>query len=151
MNKGNDPTGLLALQQIADFFMASSVAGFSTSPLSEYHTIVWLIYTGTDCKIPPVLQCPRLAHSSTCSELHRSLNIRYSHKQTLREEIRLAELGKPLYSFILLLLPLSPHPAPPHMYLFSLCALLCRTNQQNFSEPRAGQTIWPKFTSQYIS
>uniref|UniRef100_A0A673H880 Gamma-adducin-like n=1 Tax=Sinocyclocheilus rhinocerous TaxID=307959 RepID=A0A673H880_9TELE len=34
MNKGNDPTGLLALQQIADFFMASSVAGFSTSPLS---------------------------------------------------------------------------------------------------------------------
>uniref|UniRef100_A0A8C1AXE0 Adducin 3 (gamma) a n=1 Tax=Cyprinus carpio carpio TaxID=630221 RepID=A0A8C1AXE0_CYPCA len=34
MNKGNNPTGLLALQQIADFFMASSVAGFSTSPLS---------------------------------------------------------------------------------------------------------------------
>ncbi|XP_059425735.1 gamma-adducin-like isoform X2 [Carassius carassius] len=34
MNKGNNPTGLLALQQIAEFFMASSVAGFSTSPLS---------------------------------------------------------------------------------------------------------------------
>ncbi|XP_016383527.1 gamma-adducin-like [Sinocyclocheilus rhinocerous] len=34
MNKGNNPTGLLALRQIADFFMASSVAGFSTSPLS---------------------------------------------------------------------------------------------------------------------
>ncbi|XP_055072819.2 adducin 3 (gamma) a isoform X1 [Misgurnus anguillicaudatus] len=34
MNKGNDPTGLLALRQIADFFMTSSVAGFSTSPLS---------------------------------------------------------------------------------------------------------------------
>ncbi|XP_066510300.1 gamma-adducin-like isoform X3 [Hoplias malabaricus] len=34
MNKGNDPAGLLALRQIADFFMASSVAGFSTSPLS---------------------------------------------------------------------------------------------------------------------
>ncbi|XP_076584961.1 adducin 3 (gamma) a isoform X1 [Chaetodon auriga] len=32
--KGNNPTGLLALRQIADFFMASSVAGFSTSPLS---------------------------------------------------------------------------------------------------------------------
>ncbi|KAI2650259.1 Gamma-adducin [Labeo rohita] len=37
MNKGNNPAGLLALRQIADFFMASSVAGFSTSPLSEYH------------------------------------------------------------------------------------------------------------------
>ncbi|XP_072560083.1 adducin 3 (gamma) a isoform X1 [Paramormyrops kingsleyae] len=34
MKKGNNPTGLLALRQIADFFMASSVAGFSTSPLS---------------------------------------------------------------------------------------------------------------------
>lgn len=34
--KGNNPTGLLALRQIADFFMASSVAGFNTSPLSEY-------------------------------------------------------------------------------------------------------------------
>ncbi|XP_063054488.1 adducin 3 (gamma) a isoform X2 [Engraulis encrasicolus] len=33
-NKGNNPAGLLALRQIADFFMASSVAGFSTSPLS---------------------------------------------------------------------------------------------------------------------
>uniref|UniRef100_A0A3Q1EVW4 Adducin 3 (gamma) a n=1 Tax=Acanthochromis polyacanthus TaxID=80966 RepID=A0A3Q1EVW4_9TELE len=31
--KGNNPTGLLALRQIADF-MASSVAGFNTSPLS---------------------------------------------------------------------------------------------------------------------
>ncbi|KTF84502.1 hypothetical protein cypCar_00010345 [Cyprinus carpio] len=37
MNKGNNPTELLALRQIADFFMASSVAGFSTSPLSECH------------------------------------------------------------------------------------------------------------------
>ncbi|XP_071752336.2 adducin 3 (gamma) a isoform X1 [Centroberyx gerrardi] len=34
MKKGNNPTGLLALRQIADFFMASSVAGFNTSPLS---------------------------------------------------------------------------------------------------------------------
>ncbi|KAL7831444.1 hypothetical protein SRHO_G00309470 [Serrasalmus rhombeus] len=34
MNKGNDPAGLLALRQIADFFMTSSIAGFSTSPLS---------------------------------------------------------------------------------------------------------------------
>ncbi|XDV22066.1 hypothetical protein PO909_027038 [Leuciscus waleckii] len=34
MNKGNNPTGLLALRQIADFFMTSSLAGFSTSPLS---------------------------------------------------------------------------------------------------------------------
>ncbi|KAJ8264486.1 hypothetical protein GJAV_G00149710 [Gymnothorax javanicus] len=34
MNKGNNLTGLLALRQIADFFMASSVAGFTTSPLS---------------------------------------------------------------------------------------------------------------------
>ncbi|XP_051550830.1 adducin 3 (gamma) a isoform X2 [Myxocyprinus asiaticus] len=33
MNKGNNPAGLLALRQIADF-MSSSVAGFSTSPLS---------------------------------------------------------------------------------------------------------------------
>ncbi|CAN9510097.1 unnamed protein product [Ophioblennius macclurei] len=32
--KGNNPTGLLALRQIADFFMASSVGGFNSSPLS---------------------------------------------------------------------------------------------------------------------
>ncbi|XP_061686303.1 adducin 3 (gamma) a isoform X2 [Syngnathoides biaculeatus] len=32
--KGNNPTGLLALRQIADFFMASSMAGYNTSPLS---------------------------------------------------------------------------------------------------------------------
>ncbi|KAM7009511.1 adducin 3 (gamma) a isoform 2-T6 [Tautogolabrus adspersus] len=32
--KGNNPTGLLALRQIADFFMASSVAGFNSSPIS---------------------------------------------------------------------------------------------------------------------
>ncbi|XP_068448401.1 adducin 3 (gamma) a isoform X3 [Clinocottus analis] len=31
---GNNPTGLLALRQIADFFVATSVAGFNTSPLS---------------------------------------------------------------------------------------------------------------------
>ncbi|CAL8270490.1 adducin 3 (gamma) a isoform X2 [Gadus morhua] len=35
MNKGNNPKGLLALKQIADFFMASSVAGFNSSPLSQ--------------------------------------------------------------------------------------------------------------------
>ncbi|KAG8551354.1 hypothetical protein GDO81_004070 [Engystomops pustulosus] len=34
MQKGNNPTGLLALQQIADYVMASSFAGFSSSPLS---------------------------------------------------------------------------------------------------------------------
>ncbi|XP_060767605.1 adducin 3 (gamma) a isoform X2 [Neoarius graeffei] len=34
MNKGNNPAGLLALRQIADFFMASSVGGYPTSPLS---------------------------------------------------------------------------------------------------------------------
>eukprot|EP00066_Takifugu_rubripes_P021451 XP_011610717.1 PREDICTED: gamma-adducin-like [Takifugu rubripes] len=32
--KGNNPTGLLALRQIADTLVASSVAGFSASPLS---------------------------------------------------------------------------------------------------------------------
>ncbi|XP_034045066.1 adducin 3 (gamma) a isoform X2 [Thalassophryne amazonica] len=32
--KGNNPTGLLALRQIADFFMSAPVAGFNTSPLS---------------------------------------------------------------------------------------------------------------------
>uniref|UniRef100_A0A8C6LTV4 Adducin 3 (gamma) a n=1 Tax=Nothobranchius furzeri TaxID=105023 RepID=A0A8C6LTV4_NOTFU len=32
--KGNNPSGLLALRQIADFFMASTVAGFNTSSLS---------------------------------------------------------------------------------------------------------------------
>ncbi|XP_044294341.1 gamma-adducin isoform X2 [Varanus komodoensis] len=35
MKKGNNPTGLLALQQIADYVMASSFAGFSSSPLSS--------------------------------------------------------------------------------------------------------------------
>ncbi|XP_074855308.1 gamma-adducin isoform X2 [Carettochelys insculpta] len=34
MKKGHNPTGLLALQQIADYIMASSFAGFSSSPLS---------------------------------------------------------------------------------------------------------------------
>ncbi|KAM3912708.1 gamma-adducin isoform 2-T5 [Leptodactylus fuscus] len=34
MKKGNNPTGLLALQQIADYIMASSFAGFPSSPLS---------------------------------------------------------------------------------------------------------------------
>lgn len=33
--KGNNPTGLLALRQIADTLLAGSVAGFSTSPLSK--------------------------------------------------------------------------------------------------------------------
>ncbi|XP_068607087.1 gamma-adducin-like [Brachionichthys hirsutus] len=32
--KGNNPTGLLALRQIADFFMASSASGCNTSPMS---------------------------------------------------------------------------------------------------------------------
>ncbi|XP_075907444.1 gamma-adducin-like isoform X1 [Nelusetta ayraudi] len=32
--KGSCPSGLLALRQIADFFMSSSVAGFNSSPLS---------------------------------------------------------------------------------------------------------------------
>nr|XP_033798013.1 gamma-adducin isoform X2 [Geotrypetes seraphini] len=33
MKKGNNPTGLLALQQIADYVMANSIAGFNSSPL----------------------------------------------------------------------------------------------------------------------
>ncbi|XP_015722652.1 gamma-adducin isoform X2 [Coturnix japonica] len=35
MKKGNNPTGLLALQQIADYITASSFAGFSSSSLSH--------------------------------------------------------------------------------------------------------------------
>ncbi|XP_044153712.1 gamma-adducin isoform X4 [Bufo gargarizans] len=35
MQKGNTPTGLLALQQIADYVMASSFAGFASSPLNH--------------------------------------------------------------------------------------------------------------------
>ncbi|XP_057276896.1 gamma-adducin isoform X1 [Pezoporus wallicus] len=35
MKKGNNPTGLLALQQIADYITASSFAGFSASSLSH--------------------------------------------------------------------------------------------------------------------
>ncbi|XP_006831391.1 PREDICTED: gamma-adducin isoform X1 [Chrysochloris asiatica] len=34
MKKGHNPTGLLALQQIADYIMANSFSGFSSSPLS---------------------------------------------------------------------------------------------------------------------
>ncbi|XP_029466207.1 LOW QUALITY PROTEIN: gamma-adducin [Rhinatrema bivittatum] len=34
MKKGKNPTGLLALQQIADYVMANSFAGFNSSPLS---------------------------------------------------------------------------------------------------------------------
>lgn len=37
MIKGNNPAGLLALRQIADFFMASSIGGYPTSPLSEWY------------------------------------------------------------------------------------------------------------------
>lgn len=33
--KGNNPTGLMALRQIADTLVAGSAAGFSTSPLSK--------------------------------------------------------------------------------------------------------------------
>ncbi|XP_056350736.1 gamma-adducin isoform X1 [Oenanthe melanoleuca] len=35
MKKGNNPTGLLALQQIAEYITASSFTGFSSSPLSH--------------------------------------------------------------------------------------------------------------------
>ncbi|OPJ84230.1 gamma-adducin isoform X1 [Patagioenas fasciata] len=35
MKKGNNPTGLLALQQIAEYITASTFAGFSSSPLSH--------------------------------------------------------------------------------------------------------------------
>jgi len=35
MKKGNNPTGLLALQQIAEYITASSFAGFSSSSLSK--------------------------------------------------------------------------------------------------------------------
>uniref|UniRef100_G3R541 Adducin 3 n=1 Tax=Gorilla gorilla gorilla TaxID=9595 RepID=G3R541_GORGO len=34
MKKGHNPTGLLALQQIADYIMANSFSGFSSPPLS---------------------------------------------------------------------------------------------------------------------
>ncbi|XP_072478124.1 gamma-adducin isoform X4 [Notamacropus eugenii] len=34
MKKGHNPTGLLALQQIADYVMASSFSGFASTPLS---------------------------------------------------------------------------------------------------------------------
>lgn len=34
MKKGQNPTGLLALQQIADYIMASSFSGFTSPPLS---------------------------------------------------------------------------------------------------------------------
>lgn len=48
--KGNNPTSLLALRQIADTLVASSVAGFSTSPLSK-----------------PPLDCFPARFSPTCS------------------------------------------------------------------------------------
>lgn len=34
LKKGYNPTGLLALQQIADYIMASSFSGFTSPPLS---------------------------------------------------------------------------------------------------------------------
>lgn len=36
MKKGNNPSGLLALQQIAEYITASSFAGFSSSSLSKW-------------------------------------------------------------------------------------------------------------------
>lgn len=59
--KGSCPSGLLALRQIADFFMSSSVAGFNTSPLSEYPACTEvgrgprLRLTENECKSSPVL------------------------------------------------------------------------------------------------
>lgn len=57
MKKGNDPTGLLALRQIADFFMASSVAGFSTSPLSEHRRLPALPAHACKQRLLHVLSC----------------------------------------------------------------------------------------------
>lgn len=34
MKKGHNPTGLLALQQIADYIMTNSFSGFTSPPLS---------------------------------------------------------------------------------------------------------------------
>lgn len=39
MKKGNNPTGLLALQQIAEYITASTFTGFSSSSLSK-----WIIH-----------------------------------------------------------------------------------------------------------
>ena len=41
MTKGNNPTGLLALRQIADLFMASTLGGAGplTSPISEWQCV----------------------------------------------------------------------------------------------------------------
>jgi len=50
LTKGNNPSGLLALRQIADLVMASTVGGAGplTSPISEWQCLCRYIF-GPDC------------------------------------------------------------------------------------------------------
>lgn len=47
MKKGHNPTGLLALQQIADYIMANSFSGFSSPPLSMSIVILFSLQWNT--------------------------------------------------------------------------------------------------------
>lgn len=46
MKKGNNPTGLLALQQIAEYITASTFTGFSSSSLSKWikHKLLFFFF-----------------------------------------------------------------------------------------------------------
>lgn len=44
MKKGHNPTGLLALQQIADYIMTNSFSGFSSPALSMSVVILYFLY-----------------------------------------------------------------------------------------------------------
>lgn len=83
MNKGNNPAGLLALRQIADFFMASSVAGFSTSPLSEYRNGVAHLLSKRlkQSFSPPVSQTAPLLHLFRDIQFNPNLFIKHIQKQ----------------------------------------------------------------------
>lgn len=57
LTKGNNPTGLLALRQIADLVMASTLGGAGplTSPISEWHCVVEFLFMNVSIYFPPGL------------------------------------------------------------------------------------------------
>lgn len=57
LTKGNNPTGLLALRQIADLVMASTLGGAGplTSPISEWKCVSVSVSVNVSIYLPPGL------------------------------------------------------------------------------------------------
>lgn len=127
--KGNNPTGLLALRQIADFFMASSVAGFNTSPLSKCPVTPGNQTLTFSRACHPCPGCRKTKHSTSVFEERRSISkhelcaLKGWNKTTqpqTPEELRIL-----LWVLILKFCP------GVHMWsLLSITALECTTNAE---------------------